>query len=350
MNELLRAYRFQNPNQIPVNISIESSCWDYYGSEYLINILSSHQSLFEDFPSIIELSKNVTHLPWKTKGVAYIDSWGCEWISEMNGWTGIVSKPSLDTWDKLDSFVPPSFETQNGWGTQNWDDFEQQINKRKLAGKAVIAGLRHGHCFLTMTYMRGFENCIYDMFDEEPLLDKLLAMIQSFDMSFVNKILSYDVVDIVSFPEDLGTQNNSMISPTLFKKYIKPEYATIMKPVKDKGKLVYMHSDGLILDLIDDLIECGIDIINLQDMVNGIDNIQKYIKGRIAIDLDIDRQSVIPFGTPKDIDDLIHESVSKLWSVEGGLSLMHALEPNVPEENIHALLDSLEKHRNYKGK
>lgn len=215
-------------------------------------------------------------------------------------------------------------------------------------GLPVSAGLRHGHCLLTATYMRGFENAIYDMVDEDPRMYRLLQMIQDFDTAFVEKILSYEEVDIVSYPEDLGAQNTSMISPKLFRKYIKPVYTAAMKPAKERGKLVHMHSDGYILNLMDDLIDCGVDIINLQDLVNGIDQIAAQVKGRVCIDLDIDRQSVVPMGTPGDIHDLIREEVEKLWSSDGGLSLTHHIEPPTPLENIDAVLSALEEYRNYR--
>ncbi len=349
MHDLIKAYRFEGPSAIPIKMSVELTCWDYYDNKELLAVIKKHPYIFPDYEAIERDSKDKNYPPWKRKGIPYTDSWGCEWLAEIDGWTGIVQKPSMDSWDKLEGFIPPSYETQNGWGVQDWGAFEKNIKATKAKGLPVSAGLRHGHCFLTLSYMRGFENLMFDMADEDENLDKLLAMIEKFDLDFVNKVLSYDEVDIVHYPEDLGSQTNSMVSPQHFKRYIKPLYTNVMRPTKEKGKLVHMHSDGYILNLMDDIIDCGVDIINLQDLVNGIDNIKKELKGRIAIDLDIDRQSVVPMGTPKDIDDLIKEAVTKLWAPEGGLSLLHALEPPTPIENIDALFTALTKYSQYKG-
>jgi uroporphyrinogen-III decarboxylase len=108
-----------------------------------------------------------------------------------------------------------------------------------------------------------------------------------------------------------------------------------------------MHSDGDIRLLIDDLLACGIEVLNLQDLVNGIDWIEKKLKGRVCIDLDVDRQKVTTHGTPDEIDALIHQEVEKLGSVQGGLMMIYGLYPGVPLRNVKALMDAMEKYATY---
>ena len=72
-----------------------------------------------------------------------------------------------------------------------------------------------------------------------------------------------------------------MLPPAYFLKYIKPSYQRLMKPALDKGIIVHMHSDGDIKALADDLIDSGVQIINLQDLVNGIDWISNRYRGKI---------------------------------------------------------------------
>ena len=86
----------------------------------------------------------------------------------------------------------------------------------------------------------------------------------------------------------------------------------MMNMVRQAGKIVHMHSDGDIRQLVDDIIEGGCQVINLQDLVNGIDWIAEHFRGRTCVELDIDRQNITYAGTPKDIDDLIREEVEKI--------------------------------------
>jgi len=105
-----------------------------------------------------------------------------------------------------------------------------------------------------------------------------------------------------------------------------------------------MHSDGDIRSLCDDIVEGGVNVLNLQDLVNGVDWIASRFRGKICIELDIDRQRITPFGKPKDIDALIREEVEKLARKQGGLMMIYGLYPGVPAENITALMDAMEKY------
>ena len=108
-----------------------------------------------------------------------------------------------------------------------------------------------------------------------------------------------------------------------------------------------MHSDGDIRTLVDDLIDGGVEVINLQDLVNGIDWIADRLAGRVCVDLDIDRQRITRFGTPTQIDSLIRQAVEKLGSREGGLIMRHDCLPGAPLENIEALMNALERYADY---
>ena len=151
----------------------------------------------------------------------------------------------------------------------------------------------------------------------------------------------------MAYPEDLGMQFGPMLSPDQFVRYIKPSNTRWMKYAKDAGVPIHMHSDGDIRTLADHLVESGVEVLNLQDLVNGIDWIAERFKGKICIDLDIDRQTITPNGTPAQIDALIREEVSKLGSKEGGLSMIYGLYPGVPLENVKAVMDAMEKYAFY---
>ena len=67
----------------------------------------------------------------------------------------------------------------------------------------------------------------------------------------------------------------------------------------------------------------------------------------MCIELDIDRQNITQFGTPKQIDALIREEVEKLGSPQGGLMFIHGLYPGTPMENVEALYDAMERYMGY---
>lgn len=117
-----------------------------------------------------------------------------------------------------------------------------------------------------------------------------------------------------------------------------------MQPAREAGVAIQMHSDGDIRLLADDLIDSGVQSINLQDLVNGIDWIASKYRGKVCIDLDVDRQKITPYGTPEQVDALIREEVTKLSTPSGGLAFTYGLYPGTPIENVKALMDAFEKY------
>jgi uroporphyrinogen-III decarboxylase len=195
--------------------------------------------------------------------------------------------------------------------------------------------------------LRGYANLILDMVDEEPRLWQLIEMVESFNLALTRNFIHRANSEWLGFAEDLGMQQGPMISPVLFRKYIKPSYRKMMKLARDEGAVVHMHSDGDITQLFDDIQDCGVDVLNLQDLVNGLDWIKANVKGKMCIDLDVDRQGVTFCGTPKQVDDLILREVSTLGDRTGGLMMIYGLYPGVPLENAHALMDAMERYSSY---
>jgi uroporphyrinogen-III decarboxylase len=103
-----------------------------------------------------------------------------------------------------------------------------------------------------------------------------------------------------------------------------------------------MHSDGDIKTLTSDLLRLPIQVLNIQDRVNGLDWIAQNLKGRVALDLDIDRQHITPTGTPTEIREYLREVLKKLYDPAGGLILTFGLYPGTPIENVKMLMDVLE--------
>jgi len=339
---LLRTIRFEKPERTPMSFRVSNGCWYHYEQSALEDLMSAHPLLFPGFEP--HAGSHRPELPaWQRAGEAYTDPWGCVWETAQDGITGAVKVHPLADWADFESYVPPDPAISWGWGRRDWEAHARNMAARKARGAAARDGLRHGHTYLTLTYIRGYESLTFDMVDGEPRLWKLIEMVESFNLSNVRNLLDAGV-EIMGYPEDLGMQVGPMISPQHFAKYIKPSYERLMAPARKAGVLIHMHSDGDIRDLADMLIEGGVQSLNLQDLVNGIDWIAERLKGRICIDLDVDRQKVTRYGTPQEVDALIRREVETLGSPEGGLSMVFGMYPGMPLENAAALMDAMERY------
>jgi len=340
-----RAVLFETPESIPMSFHINGACWHHYPAGALEGLMASHPRLFPNFDGAVRTAPP-RPAPNARAGEPYTDPWGCVWETTDDGITGTVTGHPLADWAALEDFRPPDPEVTSGRFPVDWAGVGERFGRTKAAGGMPMGGLPHGHTFLTLCYLRGYENLMFDMADEEPRLGRLIEMVEQFNLAVIRRYIDLGA-EQVSYPEDLGMQAGPMLSPEHFRKYIKPAYQRMMAPAREAGCLVHMHSDGDIRTLADDLIDGGVAILNLQDLVNGIDWIAENLAGRVCIDLDIDRQQITTRGTPAQIDGLIREGLTKLGGEAGGLMMIFGLYPGVPLGNVEALMDAMERYATF---
>jgi len=343
---LLRTVRFERPDHIPMVFHINHACWHHYPPQALWDLMAEHSMLFPDFdPSSDHAVPEPP--PFARAGMPFVDPWGCVWETSEDGIVGLVTRHPLADWAALDSYVPPDPNGFNHFGRVDWDDLKTAVNPVGFMKQLRAGEVGHGHTFLKLCDLRGYENLLCDMAVEDARLWRLIEMVETFNMGLVRNFIDRVGVEWLGFAEDLGMQHGPMLSPADFRKYIMPSYQRMMRIARQAGCIIHMHSDGDIRTLLDDLIAGGVEVINLQDLVNGIDWIQARLAGQICIDLDIDRQKITPNGTPTDVDALIREEIEKLGSREGGLMMIYGLYPGVPLENVKALMGAMEKYATY---
>jgi len=338
----IRNATFSGPEWIPAYVSISGATWRQL-REDLEDVIARHPGLF---PGFRKGQRDFDAADERHRSGEFVDSWGCRWENAIDGIVGVVTGHPLESWDAFEDFRPPDPDKVNHMQPVNWDEQIARLAEAKARGALTTGSVGHGFLFMRLTYLRGFENFMTDVATDDPHLPKLISMVNDFNLAVVKRYLSIGV-DVMSFGEDLGTQTASILGPRLFAKWIAPAYRELMQPCRDAGTLVSLHSDGYIMDIADQLIECGVDILNPQDLCNGLDNLERQLKGRVCIRLDIDRQTIVPFGTPKEIRELIEEEVRRLGSPAGGLELQCGIYPPTPPENVDAVLSAMEEFRTY---
>lgn len=341
----LRNASMAGPEWIPMGVSISGATWNQLREE-AEDVLVHHPVLFPDFQKGRQDFNVWDPGPAYRAGERFRDAWACVWLTSMDGIEGVVVEHPLDNWARFDSFSPPNPLVHGDRGPAGWESARREIEEKKEKRIHSIGFVPHGFLFMRLTYLRGFQNLLIDLVEEDPRLLRLIDMLTAHNRTIVDQWLSMGV-DVVNFGEDLGTQKAPIISPAMFRRWIAPAYKALMQPCRDAGCHVVLHSDGYIMDLVRDFMDAGVTILNPQDLCNGIDNLAREVKGRMCIQLDIDRQKIVPFGTRNDIFDLIEEEVRKLGSPRGGLEMVAGIYPPTPPENIDALCCALEKFRTY---
>ena len=312
-DDQVKAMKFQHPEHIPIGIGVLPAAWMKHRDK-LDAIARRHPLLFgeprpRDYDAV-----GGTYVAGE-----HVDNWGCVWSNMATGMESIVTKHPVPTRADVHKLKPPA---------------------------TVTGHLPHGFMYLRLCDLRGFEEAMIDFAEEPPELQMLIDIVFRHNLKELEAMLARHTGSMIYFGDDLGMQHALPISPATWRKYLKPCYAAIYGRCHDKGLDVYMHTDGHIVEIIPDLVDCGVNVVNPQIRANGLGNLARVCKGKVCVDLDLDRQ-LFPFCKPDEIDAHVRQAVVTLGSPAGGLWLKAEIGPDVPLETIEAICTALEKYRAY---
>ena len=268
---------------------------------------------------------------------SYTDEFGAVWEVLEDGVTGEVKDPIIKTMKDLDSYKLP-WEMLDEAVT----DMPESIRAYKETDLFVTAG-SFVRPFERLQFLRGSEQLFYDIADADPIFLKLLDMIHEFNIRDM-KISSALAADGVRFMDDWGSQRALLISPAAWRKYFKPLYKEYCDIIHKAGKFVFFHSDGYTAEIIDDLIEVGVDAFNTQLFCMDIEELGRKYAGKITFWGELDRQIILPFGSEEDVRASVRRLGKAFLSERrSGLVAEMSWETKTPMCNIVAAFDEFGK-------
>ncbi len=221
---------------------------------------------------------------------------------------------------------------------------------------AVIVGGSMGGGFFEMAFwLRGWENFYTDLVLNPTLVCALMDKLVEIKMKFWDLVLAElrDYVHMVMETEDLGDQKGPMISPEMFRKFVKPRMKELYSYIKKKAPVyIFFHSCGAIYDFIPDLIEVGVDILNpVQVSAVGMNTrrLKKDFGNTISFwGGGVDTQRILPLGTPQQVKDEVKRRIDDLAPGGGFIfNTVHNIQADVPPQNIIAMWEALQEYGGY---
>lgn len=334
----LRTVEFCYPEWIPCYVGLAPILYKLYRAS-LEQLIVDHPRLF---PGYVAGQRDFDSMPSAYHlNERYRDNWGCLWHNIQEGIEGQVEEHPLADWSALAGWRPPDPQHYLERGEVNWATMADYLAEQRRLGN-LVAG--NGERLFDRLYLlRGFENLMLDFATESPELARLIQTLTDHELALIGLWLRLGV-DAISFHTDIGSQKGLMISPASFRKYIKPMFMTLFQTCRKAGVHVNLSSDGRLLEIVDDLIECGVSVHDPQLRANGLEGIKRAYRGRLGINLDLDRQG-FPFMTPLEVRDQIHQVVDTLALPEGGLMVMAQFYgADIPLENIAAGMEAMEDY------
>jgi uroporphyrinogen decarboxylase len=274
---------------------------------------------------------------------AYVDGWGSVWERRPGAiYYEVVDSPiRTATIDDLDRYPWPDLAHPS-----RFVGLREKAKAIQDAGYAVVA-LSGVSAFEQAYVSRGVERWLLDLAADPDFALALLRKITDLMKASVIGLLEEagDYIDVLVTGDDLGSQNTTLISPRMYRRMIKPFHVEIYQEIKKRTQAkIFYHSDGNIYPLLGDLIEIGIDLLN-PVQVNAGDmgdtaRLKREFGDRLAFCGAIDTGWVLPFGAPDDVRAEVRRRIKDLGPGGGYiLASVHCIQPDVPLENVIAMLD-----------
>lgn len=275
-----------------------------------------------------------TDLERLSKPRTYTDEWGSVWHVGEPGIIGEVKHPALADWSNLATYQPP-------WDLVRKRDLSS-VNRQCEKSDLFMLSSVCARPFERLQFLRGTENVFMDLADGSSELATLIEMIHEYYLAEVRSWASSNV-DAVFLMDDWGTNLALLINPDTWREVFKPLYRDYCEIIHAAGKSAFFHSDGHIEAIYGDLVEVGMDAINSQLFCMNIEHLADSYRGKVTFWGEIDRQHVLPFGSPADVDAAVQRVRQVLDMGTGGVIAQCEWGKDNSQENIEAVFKAWNK-------
>ncbi len=229
---------------------------------------------------------------------------------------------------------------------------QQKMRQIHVRGKVAFAGLECT-AFEAAWYVRGMDNLFQDLAEGNGIADWLLDYFTERSVN-VGRAFARAGVDVIGLGDDVGMQTGMLLSVPMWRKHLKPRLAKVIAAIRDASRgskvWVHYHSDGNIMEIVPELIEVGVDILNpVQPECMNASVLARHYGDVLGLSGMVGTQTTMPFGTPEDVRRRVREIAALHLRRERPARVMiaptHVLEPDVPFENILALVEETKSIR-----
>jgi len=273
---------------------------------------------------------------------SYIDAFGCV-VKPVSFYYDIVKRP-------LSGPISADEIRKHPWpdpyAPGRTDGLLEAATKARDTGRAVLLDIPAIGPFEGGCWVRGFEDFLCDLYGDEYMAETLLDALTENTIGYWDALLSEigHLVDVCGQGDDVGMQDRPFVSPEVYANLIKKYHKRIYDFIKTKTKAkIFQHVCGSVYDLLPHMIETGIDILQaVQTSAAKMDPamLKRDFGDALSFWGAVDTQQLIVKATPDEFKGEISRLVEVLGR-DGGFILApsHNIQPNVPMENVRAMLE-----------
>ncbi len=334
---ILAAIEFTGPDRAPIHhYCFPGAIWRH--GQRLLDLAEKYPDDFDNENIKANAQAKLEEDQSSDDVVEWQDGWGTVWRRLRAYTSGEVLRPAIPDWDAWRTYEFPPKPSD-----EHFEQFAAQAKARHPEWFVFGWG---GGFFQHMQHLRGPANYYMDLAEDNEGVNELADRMVEYNVYSIERYAKAGA-DCISFGDDWGSQDRLLIHPDAWRRFFKPRYKRMFDAAREAGVHVWFHTDGWILEIIEDLIEIGVTLLNPQHPCMGTKRVGEIAGGRVCIRTDIDRQWVTPFGTPEQVVAAVKEAIEAFGRFNGGIMLHGEVGPEVPFENIEALYSAFYEYGKY---
>ncbi len=313
---VLKALNHEKPDRVPFNFWMDRRLMAQYEKEFghrHWRVTHYGADVIESFPYLIFPS-------------------GPKEERDGTAWT---TGPCFDSWDNINDIPMPDANDEKIFALIDAD-------LKEFPDTAVLLNIITP--WGVIAEMRTYEFIYMDMYERPEEFKKLSRKILDLQKIVVEKACKRGVTAIY-IQEDLATSKGLSMSPKMTNEFCL-DYAKEMTEIARKyDKPVLFHSDGMIMDLIEPLLDIGVAAINpLQHNIIDPGKFKEVFDNKIAVYGALDNCFIIPEGNPAQIRKHVLDVFEKLGRPDGSLIMStHDIPQETPRENVEAMVNAIKE-------
>lgn len=335
MQEELRKYLNINVNNDGLSSALAGDLMNCIGT-----------ALGNDIVKIQAGMENMFYVPGDEE---YVTNWGVTLKRVVNA-TGVYTENIHGPLQGPDDLLG-SYEIPDPLDPAVYEEPQRII--KKYGSDYWITGSVQISIFESAAHLRGLPEIMMDMLDNKDYANTLFDKVMQYPLKAGKKFIEMGA-DMIWTGDDVAMQSSMMISLGLWREFFKPRYAKMFeeyRKVRPDIKICY-HSDGNCEQILDDMIEIGLDVINpIQPLSMDPFHIKKRYGKKLAMFGGVDIQYTMPFGTVKELENEV-KGLCEVCGNGGGyiISPSHYLQADTGVEKVLKYYEFARKYGIYKNK
>jgi len=206
-------------------------------------------------------------------------------------------------------------------------------------GMGVIG--QYGDIF-TMTWeMMGFQTFSLALFENPTLVEALNTRLGELVVSMFERFAGSETVDAMWYSDDIAYASGLMVSPSVLDRFFFPWLKRIGELARESGKPLIYHSDGVLFDVMERIVACGVDALHpIEPKAMDLADVKRRFGDRLCLlgHVDVD---LLSRGTTDEVRALVRRNI-RIAGSNGGYCVgsSNSIPEYVKYENYLAMLEA----------